>query len=149
MSIWQNEANKGLFEVSLHSKKGLPKRLQLVTAQREKLELALIEDPNVCGEAWYDLDITYPDKEKEIIIKGGLALENNVAEQKRDEVLKEEKYLEFNVTSNQSDWEGIMTWNFSAELVLKNYTDDSDDAKTVVEMNLLRVLFQGRKDLKL
>lgn len=134
LDILQNKTDKGIFEVALYCDGRLSKQIQMGTSQREMMELALIEHPNIKGEAWYDLDIIYPEKERESIIESELKWVNDATDIEGGIDMMEEDILEFNVESSQSEWDGVKIWNFSAELALKAYTDDSDESKPVVEL---------------
>ena len=135
LSIQQSDEFKEKYIITLFQEKEWPEQIHLLTADREKLELALIEHPDVKGEAWYDMEITYPNKEREIVLKGGVLKMANFNTIPEDKVLENDEQLKFEVESSRSDCHDIMTWYFSAKLVANRLYEDSEEAETVVELN--------------
>lgn len=129
--IFQNSKAKGLFDVCLE---GSFRKVQLTTKERENLEHALIEDPDVMVDDWYGKSFCYPMKKDIMVIKGGRMMEKRVLKQsEKCRRIVEKEALELNVSNRRYDWDGVETWGFDAEMICQDFENDTEHEKLKVK----------------
>ena len=96
--------------------------------EREKLELALISQPEVEAEEWQQSLMFVPNKEKIYYLKGGkIMLEEEVRKYEDTIKMMRENNLEIHTSNDLYDEDGMYIWGFSASMSSVDYDEEGNE----------------------
>lgn len=131
VDIWQTDYDKSKFEISLRKKNGSAKSKMIMgVKEREKLELALISDPNVSAKEWFAGIQFIPSKRHTNYIKGGKVMKESCYHEYEKVMRKmKEDNLELQTNNYFYDEDGMCIWGFSVSLIRNIYDEDEDECR--------------------
>lgn len=131
VSIEKSRQQKGRY--SVWSRKGEIACLE--AKDREILELALIEHPEVKYDVELSEDILYPDKKRELVIKGGKVMAREDSSfYENDIVDRLQEHIEFSVSSSRRRYDDLDVWEFWADMIRWDITDGEEKEEKVLKL---------------
>lgn len=133
--IRKSDSVTNLYDVKVINNVGvIVEKIQLNTAEREKMELALISEPSVVAHDWFQNVMYAPSKKNIYYLKGRKMMVKDkikMYQEDLDDLSKD--YLEISTNNCFHDMDGMYIWNLSAKLQ-KLENDDIEDLITIKGM---------------
>lgn len=129
LHIMRSERERAMFQAVLLNKYGkVYEKLRMGIKEREKLELALISQPEVEAEEWQQSLMFVPNKEKIYYLKGGkIMLEEEVRKYEDTIKMMRENNLEIHTSNDLYDEDGMYIWGFSASMSSVDYDEEGNE----------------------